>query len=719
MNRSGLPAAVPAAAVGERMQRMLIVDDERRMRESLRRLLAGDDREIAECGSAGEAIAALERTVPDLVLLDIGLPDFSGLEVMRWMRDRQLDANVIIVSGDGQFESAVRALRYGALEFVRKPEELDLLPEKVDAVLERRRLLRENRLMTARLDASERLHRFLVDHSPDLVFTLDEDGRFVFLNPRIETLLDWTREDWVGRPWIQLVHEHDRDAARRVLAERRADAERGADLEVRLLKRPVDGDEAAHVFAMVSTIDIYADDAGALAGIRRLEGTFGVARDISARKRAEEMISRQALHDQLTGLPNRRLFKDHLELALAQAARRARLVGVMFIDLDRFKFVNDTYGHLEGDGLLKGFAQRVRACVRAGDTVARQGGDEFTVLLPDLIQADDAMIIANKIFTELQRPFVVAGRDFRVTASIGIAVYPRDGANADQLLRNADIAMYKVKSTGKNGGQLFTAEMDAGWRRRLALESDLRRAVEHGELLLHFQPQFSLRERRIVGAEVLLRWRHPQLGLLPPSEFITIAEESGLICTLSDWVVEEACRQFAQWRADGRDLARVAVNLSAVEFGRSDIVERIAGRAERHRMPRDTLEIEITENVLLHDAPTVLAKLEQLRQRGVRITIDDFGTRYSSLGHLRRFPINGIKIDQSFVRDITQGDRVSPVIHAIVAIAHGFGLELVAEGVETVVQREALAALGCDEMQGFLFAEPAGPEALGRLLPSA
>ncbi len=719
MSRFGLPAAVPSADAGERVQRVLIVDDERRMRESLRLLLASADREIAECASAGEAIAALQLAVPDLVLLDIGLPDFSGLDVMRWVRDRQLDTNVIIVSGDGQFDSAVRALRYGALEFVRKPEELDLLPEKVDAVLERRRLLRENRLMTARLDASERLHRFLVDNSPDLVFTLDAGGHFVFVNPRIESLLGWPREEWIGQHWTQLVHEHDRDAANRLLAERRADAQRSADLEVRLLRHPAEGAAAAPIVAMVSTIDIYAEGGESLVGARRLDGTFGVARDITARKRAEETISRQALHDQLTGLPNRRLFKDHLELALAQAARRARLVGVMFVDLDRFKFVNDTYGHLEGDALLKAFAQRVRACVRAGDTVARQGGDEFTVLLPDLIQADDAMIIANKIFAELQRPFVVAGRDFRVTASIGIAVYPRDGATAEQLLRNADIAMYKVKSSGKNGGQLFTAEMDAGWQRRLALENDLRRAIDQDELLLHFQPQFSLREGRVIGAEVLLRWHHPRLGLLPPSEFITIAEESGLICTLSDWVVEAACRQFAQWRADGRGLARVAVNLSAIEFGRNDIVERIAGRAERHRMPRDALEIELSENVLLHDAPAVLAKLEQLRQRGVRITIDDFGTRYSSLGHLRRFPINGIKIDQSFVRDITHGERVSPVIHAIVAIARGFGLELVAEGVETVVQREALAALGCNEMQGFLFAEPSGPEALVRLLAPA
>ncbi len=716
MNRFGLPDAVPAADGGESVQRVLIIDDEPRMRSSLRRLLTRPGREIAECATGSEAIDTLGRTVPDLVLLDIGLPDVSGLDVMRWMRDRQLDSAVIIVSGDGNFESAVRALRYGALEFVRKPDELDLLPDKVDAALDRRRLLQQNRLMTARLGASERLHRFLVDNSPDLVFTLDERGRFVYLNPRVETMLGWPREEKIGSHWTTLVHEHDRESVRNLLDEQRADARPNGEFELRLLRRADEGSGKPHVVALVSTIDIYAGDGSAPVGERRLEGTFGVARDITERKRAEETVSRQALHDQLTGLPNRRLFKDHLELALAQAARRARLVGVMFIDLDGFKFVNDTYGHLEGDALLKAFAQRVRGCVRAGDTVARQGGDEFTVLLPDLIHADDAMIIANKIFAELQRPFGVAGREFRMTASIGIAVYPRDGANAEQLLRNADIAMYKVKSSGKNGGQLFTAEMDAGWQHRMALENDLRHAVDQGELVLHFQPQFGLREGRMVGAEVLLRWQHPRLGLLPPADFIGIAEESGLISALSDWAIEKACRQFAQWLAEGRQLSRVSVNLSALEFRRADIVEHIAGLAERHALPRDALEIEITENVLLHDAPTVLDKLERMRQRGVRIAIDDFGTRQSSLNVLRRFPINSLKIDQSFVRDITSSEDVSPVIHAIVAIARGFGLDLVAEGVETPVQREVLAALGCDAMQGYLFAQPADADVLARLL---
>jgi diguanylate cyclase (GGDEF)-like protein len=388
----------------------------------------------------------------------------------------------------------------------------------------------------------------------------------------------------------------------------------------------------------------------------------------------------------------------------------------MFIDLDRFKLVNDTYGHLEGDELLKSFAMRLRGCVRAGDTVARQGGDEFTVLLPDLTQAEDAQIIAQKIFGELQSPFHVAGREFIATASIGISVYPNDGDGAEALLRHADIAMYEVKANGKNGARLFTADMKAGHLPRLELERDLRQAIPNGEFVLHFQPQFSLRSGRVVGAEGLIRWAHPVHGLLSPGSFIDLAEESGLIGAISDWVLEEASGQLARWHGEGHEGLRMSVNLSPREFSRPDLVERVSASLARHHLPRDVFEIEITENVLLQDVPGVIEKLRQLRERGVRISIDDFGTRYSSLNYLRRFPINSIKIDQSFVRDIVGGERVSPIIHAIVGIARGFDLQLIAEGVETELQRQVLAELGCDEMQGYLFAAPASALAVSPML---
>jgi diguanylate cyclase (GGDEF)-like protein len=475
--------------------------------------------------------------------------------------------------------------------------------------------------------------------------------------------------------------------------------------------------ESRCVVAMLSAVGIYGDTAPGRSGVTgSFMGTYGVARDITDRKIAEETISFQAFHDHLTQLPNRRLFKDRLELAITQARRNGGMVGVMFVDLDRFKLVNDTYGHAEGDELLKCVAQALRRCVRAGDTLARQGGDEFTILLPDLAHADDSARIADKIMDELRSPIRVAGEEFRATASVGIAVFPRDGDTADLLLKNADIAMYKVKASGKNGYRFFTAEMNASYHERITLENDLRLAIQRSEFELYFQPQFSVVRKRIVGMEALVRWNHPEHGVLDPGGFIDLAEETGLIRSITDTVLAQACEQLAKWRSMGHSELRIAVNVSPQEFDRSDVVDRITYHVEHNRLPADSLEIEITENLLLRDVSTVIEKLRMLRDRGIRISIDDFGTGYSSLNYLRRFPINSIKLDQSFVRDLDERNGSSPIVNAIVGIADGFDLKLLAEGVETDFQRRMLQDLGCDEMQGFLFSRPLPAAAAARLL---
>ncbi len=698
--------------------RILIVDDEERMRASLALLLEGEGREIVQCGSGAEALSILERRDIAIALLDINLPDISGLDILKWISGNKIPTSVIMVSGNDSIDSAIEALRHGAVEFVRKPGDMSHIKHRVDNALHRRHLEHRHALMMARLEQSERLHRFLVENSPDLIYTLDDQGRFLFVNNRFETLLGYTREEMLGRHYTTVIFDEDRDLVRYHFNERRSDSRATANVEVKL-KPKEERTRFGHrcVVAMLSAVGIYGDALPGQGGVGgRFMGTYGVARDITDRKIAEEMISFQAFHDHLTQLPNRRLFKDRLELAITQARRNGGMVGVMFVDLDRFKLVNDTYGHAEGDELLKSVAQALRRCVRAGDTLARQGGDEFTILLPDIGHADDLVRVADKIMDELRSPFHVAGEDFRATASVGIAVYPRDGDTADLLLKNADIAMYKVKASGKNGYRFFTPEMNASYHARITLENDLRLAIQRSEFELYFQPQFSVMRKRIVGMEALVRWNHPEHGLLDPGGFIDLAEETGLIRAITDTVLAQACEQLARWRSMGHADLRIAVNVSPQEFDRNDVVDRITQHVERHRLPAESLEIEITENLLLHDVSSVIEKLRMLRDRGVRISIDDFGTGYSSLNYLRRFPINSIKLDQSFVRDLDEKNSSSPIVNAIVGIADGFDLKLLAEGVETDFQRRTLQDLGCDEMQGFLFSRPVPADAAARLL---
>lgn len=722
MNRLAQENTDTFSDLPDQLQRILIVDDEIRIRSSLRILLDGDGREIQECETGLDAIAILKSQDVDLVLLDINLPDISGLEVLEWVAGNKMTTNVIFVSADDSIDSAILALRYGAIEFVRKPFKLEEMQRKVDNALYRRRMERSYAQMTARIQQSEQLHRFLVENSPDLIYTLDDTGRFMFINYRVESLLGYKREELIGQKYCTIVHDEDVEKAHYAFNERRVDNRATANLEVRLKCK---NDhfryfDSHYIVAMMNATGIYGEKQGATdSDTKSFMGTYGVARDITERKIAEETISFQALHDQLTQLPNQRLFKDRLEMALTLSKRHGGMVGVMFIDLDRFKLVNDTYGHAEGDELLKNVAHRLLGCMRAGDTLARKGGDEFTVLLPDLQQADAANIIADKILNELRAPFVVAGHDCRVTASIGVAVFPRDGETVDVLLKNADIAMYRVKADGKNDTRFYIPDMNSCYHERINLENDLRRAIHNSEFELYYQPKVSVIDFQIVGMEALIRWHHPLHGLMNPRAFIDLAEEVGLIGEITDWVLEEACGQLAKWHAMGLGDLRMSVNVSPQEFQRRDMVERVSFQVDRHNLRRDSLEIEITENILLHDAASVVKKMSAIKELGVRISIDDFGTCYSSLNYLRLIPISTIKIDQSFVRDLSEEHRSSAIIQAIVDIAKGFGLHLVAEGVETNYQMKTLHQLGCEEMQGYLFSRPVPAFEAERLLNNA
>ena len=685
--------------------RILIVDDDGPLRRALPQLLAQDGRSFDDCASVAEATTRLAATQYDLILLDYRLPDGTGLAVLDWLASRRREEAVIMISGEDAIDAAIAALRRGADDFVRKPYHVAQLQRAVQGALHKTSLERANRAMSRRLRASERLHRYLVESSPDLIFTLDADGLFSYLNPRVVDLLGIERNRLLKRPFLSVVMPEDVDRAKRLLSAPEKLAAGGFTTELRL-RRPL---EAGSGYVTVALKGIPMLGRGIADG--RYAGLYGVARDISERKRAEEIITFQAYHDQLTRLPNRVLFKDRLELAIAQAQRRAGALAVMFVDVDRFKLVNDTYGHAEGDALLRGIANRLSAALRRGDTLARLGGDEFTILLPDIGGPADAEITARKVLDALDTPFALEHGEYRVTASVGIAAFPRDGSTAAALTQHADIAMYQVKRSGKNGFRFFDPQLSCCHHARIKLEHDLRGALERSELELYFQPQVSLSQRRVVGMEALLRWNHPADGLVGPDIFIPVAEEMGLIGDISLWVMDRACAQLAQWRREGFDDLNVSLNLSTHDFERGDIVAAVSDCLRRHEIPPRRVDLEITESMMIRDAARVAQKVQQLREVGVGIAIDDFGTGYSALAYLQKFPVSTLKIDRSFIRDI-DGPTTNPVVSAITGIARGFGLQLIAEGIERPEQAETLRALGCDVMQGFYYSRPAPAAAI-------
>jgi predicted signal transduction protein with EAL and GGDEF domain len=469
----------------------------------------------------------------------------------------------------------------------------------------------------------------------------------------------------------------------------------------------------------------------------RVVRLFGSVQDISDRKRAEDQIRRLALFDSLTRLPNRRCFKEHVRHAIERAQRSRGALAVMFIDLDRFKQINDTLGHGVGDELLREVADRLRACVRASDAigrdsvwaddlddaapdtghvVARLGGDEFTVLLANMPQEADVGRVARRIAAQIAEPISIAGYELFVTASIGIAQFPDHGADVDHLLRHADAAMYEAKRLGKNQFRFFTEELHAASFEKLTLEKELRRAIERDQLVLHYQPKVDAQTLAINGVEALIRWQHPEWGLVPPSRFIPVAEEAGLIVAIGDWVLSAACRQVAAWRDAGLPPVTVAVNLASPSFRVPNLARQIGAELARWRLSPASLVIEVTESLLMHDVEAAIAVLHELRALGVRLAIDDFGTGYSSLSYLMRFPIDQLKVDQSFVRHLEQSREHAAIAKAVISLGRALEIETVAEGVETAAQAARLIAMRCSTLQGYWFARPMPPDGVTQLL---
>jgi diguanylate cyclase (GGDEF)-like protein/PAS domain S-box-containing protein len=692
----------------DKRPRILIADDDAQIRDVLHELL-GESYECAEVCSAEEALAVVGREEFDLVLSDIMMGGITGLEMVPQVLAQAPDTVVIMISGEQNIESAIQALRAGAFDYITKPFDLRHVEAAVERALEHRALRRskryyENFLEEIVRERTDELHKSnqtlsaLIEASPLAIFVLDAGGLVTLWNPAARRMFGWDEREVLGRPFPR--------------GEGGPDDARDTGFEDALAGKLVSGYETRRRRRDGSAVDVNVWTTALRDQRSEVSGAMVVVADVTERKAAEARINYLAHHDTLTGLPNRVSFEDRLAESAAHAARLC----VMFLSLDRFKKFNDTLGHTIGDQLLKRAAERLTAAARDGDTVARFGSDEFAFLLTRIGGADDAARAAGEFQRALDPVFVVEGHELYVTASIGISVFPEDGADAQDLLKSAGSALYRAKQSGGNNYQFYTADMNERALHRLALENKLRWAIERGEFRVHYQPQVSIGTGRVIGVEALVRWQHPELGLVSPAEFIPLAEDTGLISPIGEWVLRTACAQARRWRDAGFDALRVGVNLSPRQFQQPDLVPMVERLLVETGFDAASLELEVTESSVMKNAAASIRTLGELKAMGIKIAVDDFGSGYSSLSYLKSLPIDVLKIDQSFVRDMTADPKDAAIVMAIIQLAHSLQLEVKAEGVETEEQLRFLSLLRCDAMQGYLFCRPLPADAFEQLL---
>jgi diguanylate cyclase (GGDEF)-like protein/PAS domain S-box-containing protein len=689
-------------STSDQKQLVLVVDDEAIMRLLARTTLeqAGFAVEEADDGQAG--LAAFERLQPDLVLLDVVMPILDGFDACQALRKLEggEHAPVLMMTGLDDADSINRAYQVGATDFITKPIAWPMLGHRVRYLLRAQRALFDLQKSQARLTNAQRIAQ--LGHwewhvATDQVQRSDEVYRIAGRTPEELSA--------AHKSFLDIIHPEDRPTVDEALYAALY-RQQPFNLHFRIVR--LDGT----IRTVHEQGEVHYDAAGNPARMQ------GATQDITERKDAEDQIRQLALYDSLTGLPNRRLFKEQLSHAVARAERSGQVLALLSLDLDRFKRINDTLGHEVGDLLLKETTNRLIKSLRQTDSVtrndlnsanhciARQGGDEFTLLLVDLFQAQDAAKVARRILEALSQPFNLNGNEIVMSAGIGIALYPLDGADADSLLKNADAAMHYAKGQHKNNCQYYNGKMNTSALQKITLESNLHRALERHEFVLYYQPKIDATSGLIIGAEALIRWHHPDLGLLSPTEFIPLAEESGLIIPIGEWVIRNACMQTRRWHEAGFTTMQVAVNMSSQNFEQEKLDRTIGKILAECGLDARYLELEMTESTLMREAETMVNTLRRLKATGIRLSIDDFGTGYSSLSYLKRFALDALKIDRSFVHDITSSEDAAAITSAIIAMARSLKIAVIAEGVETDSQAALLRSQGCQFMQGYLFSRP-------------
>src|SRR5713101_7670451 len=650
-----------------------------------------------------EGLERLSKRGIDAVLLELSLPDSHGIETFDKLFIAAPDVPLLVL-GNGNEALAKEAVGRGAQDYLLASH-LDSysLPRALRNAIERKAV--DEALYVEKERAVVTLNSI-----GDAVLCTDISGNITYLNLVAETMTGWCREEATGKPLAEVFRIIDgasRKTARDPM-EMAVEQNRTVGLTVNCVLIRRDGFESA---IEDSAAPIH-DRAG------RVIGAVIVFHDVSAARAMSIQMTHSAQHDLVTNLPNRLLLNDRISQAIALAHRQKRPLAVLFLDLDRFKYINDSLGHAAGDKLLQSVAKRLLAGVRGSDTVSRQGGDEFIVLLSEISHPEDAATSAKKILLSVSAPHSIGGQDLHIDGSIGISIYPEDGEDAETLIKNADTAMYHAKESGRDNFQFFKTEMNLRAMERQSLEGSLRRALELEEFLLHYQPTVNLDSGEITGVEALIRWRQSDRGLIPASQFVPVAEDCGLIIPIGRWVLREACRQARAWQDAGLPPLPIAVNVSAVEFREKGFVESVRTILSETGLPAQYLELELTEGVLMEDTESATSVLQKLKIMGIHIAVDDFGTGYSSLSYLRQFPIDALKIDQSFVHQITS-DPDDSIVSAIIHMGKSLKHLVIAEGVETQEQRAYLQTQRCTEGQGYLFSRPLGAAQFAHLLQAA